>query len=411
MSSWVDQVRERADLVEVAARYADLKRSGKEYKACCPIHEEKTPSFYVVPAKGFYNCFGCGESGDVFDLVMTMEQVDFIEAARQLAEQFGVEVTERKPRKLSRDEKARLSQQKALTRDLPEGVWSDLGIGKAASTFEVGRVSADGTELLSLPIRGSDAIPLGWARYRIERSDGTARPIRDGFGKGGQAVAEGFLFEPTDLRTQLVKGDLVIVDDPLAVVRLRALGYGAAVAPARPVADLSEEEPLITDSQAQHLASFGIRTATFFVPVGGEPADRAHRRRILHASEPHLVRYGIEPLLALPGEARYRDSWSWARALEDAGTLASILADRQRRVDLFQLRVAAVARALAAGHLNRPDAIDKLRPTLAPAATCGDRALYQAYMAWAERAVGAPGSGTFAQEVELPSARDSAGAF
>ncbi len=62
----VEEVRAAADIVAIVGEVISLKRSGKDYKACCPFHDEKTPSFYVVPAKGFYNCFGCGESGDVF---------------------------------------------------------------------------------------------------------------------------------------------------------------------------------------------------------------------------------------------------------------------------------------------------------------------------------------------------------
>jgi DNA primase len=62
----VEEVRERADIVEVIGEYLPLKRAGKEFKALCPFHTERTPSFCVVPAKGFYKCFGCGEAGDVF---------------------------------------------------------------------------------------------------------------------------------------------------------------------------------------------------------------------------------------------------------------------------------------------------------------------------------------------------------
>ena len=61
----VDEVRARVDLVEVIGESVPLKRSGKDWKGRCPFHEDKTPSFYVVPDKGFYKCFGCGESGSV----------------------------------------------------------------------------------------------------------------------------------------------------------------------------------------------------------------------------------------------------------------------------------------------------------------------------------------------------------
>ena len=64
--SIVDEVRARADVVDIIGEQIPLKRAGREFRALCPFHQEKTPSFYVVPAKGFYKCFGCGEAGDVF---------------------------------------------------------------------------------------------------------------------------------------------------------------------------------------------------------------------------------------------------------------------------------------------------------------------------------------------------------
>ena len=90
----VEEVRARADIVEVVGEFVDLKKSGKEYKALCPFHDERTPSFYVVPGKGFYKCFGCGESGDVFGFVMKRTGLDFPEAVKHVAARSGVEIRE-----------------------------------------------------------------------------------------------------------------------------------------------------------------------------------------------------------------------------------------------------------------------------------------------------------------------------
>ena len=76
----VEEVRSRADIVRVIGDIVPLKKSGKDYKACCPFHDEKTPSFYVVPAKGFYTCFGCGESGDVFAFLIKRLGLSFVDA-------------------------------------------------------------------------------------------------------------------------------------------------------------------------------------------------------------------------------------------------------------------------------------------------------------------------------------------
>jgi DNA primase catalytic core len=88
----VEEVRTRADIVEVIGEHVQLKRSGKDYKANCPFHSERTPSFYVVPGKGFYTCFGCGEKGDVFTFLMKKTGLNFQEAVRQLADRVGVEI-------------------------------------------------------------------------------------------------------------------------------------------------------------------------------------------------------------------------------------------------------------------------------------------------------------------------------
>jgi DNA primase len=90
--SVIDEVRARADIVEVVGEQVPLKRAGKDFSALCPFHHEKTPSFYVVPAKGFYKCFGCGEAGDVFTFLMKRGGLSFQEAVRELAGRVGVEV-------------------------------------------------------------------------------------------------------------------------------------------------------------------------------------------------------------------------------------------------------------------------------------------------------------------------------
>jgi len=88
----IEEVRSRADIVEIIGELLPLKRAGKDFRALCPFHHEKTPSFYVVPAKGFYKCFGCGESGDVFTFLMKRTGVDFLDAVRQVAAKVGVEL-------------------------------------------------------------------------------------------------------------------------------------------------------------------------------------------------------------------------------------------------------------------------------------------------------------------------------
>ena len=82
----INEVRERNNIVEVISEYVPLKKAGKSFKALCPFHHEKTPSFTVDPNKQLYHCFGCGEGGSVFTFVMTMDKLDFPETVKTLAD-------------------------------------------------------------------------------------------------------------------------------------------------------------------------------------------------------------------------------------------------------------------------------------------------------------------------------------
>lgn len=88
----IERVREYNDIVEVIESYIQLKKSGSNYKALCPFHSEKTPSFIVSPAKQIYHCFGCGVGGDVINFVMRYEKISFVEAVVLLAERANIKL-------------------------------------------------------------------------------------------------------------------------------------------------------------------------------------------------------------------------------------------------------------------------------------------------------------------------------
>ncbi len=90
----LDQILDRCDIVEVISGYIPLKRAGRSYKALCPFHHEKSPSFIVNPDKGIFHCFGCGAGGNAFSFVMKYERVEFPEAAGMLAKKAGVALPE-----------------------------------------------------------------------------------------------------------------------------------------------------------------------------------------------------------------------------------------------------------------------------------------------------------------------------
>lgn len=389
MSSWIDQVKERVDLVQVVGKYTTLKKAGREFKGLCPFHNEKTPSFYVVPAKGFYKCFGCGESGDAFTIVMKLEAVEFAEAAKRLAAEVGVEVQER-PRRRTNEERSRLSRQAEIAASAPDGVWGALGLSLVAEPFGLGREVNEDGETLILPVYAGDDVPAGWLRYRVRRpSDGAAAaPEPLGLDRASTEQAAAVLFAPKDIRSQLIRHeDAIVTEDPLSVVRLAALGYGAAFAPVRPIGE-AEDAPALDREQVAQLAKLGLRTATFLVAPGTDRERRGRVLRALHAAEPLLVEHGIEPRILTPGDAQPVTTWEWIESLGGVEQVRALLADHRRTVDLFQLRVEGVQRMLARRSLTREAAVEKLRPTLLAALVAHDRTLYHAYLAWAGRALG-----------------------
>ena len=90
--AFIDQVLDRTDIVDVIDRRVKLKKAGKNYSACCPFHQEKTPSFSVNPEKQFYYCFGCGAGGNALGFIMDYERMEFREAIESLAQAAGMEL-------------------------------------------------------------------------------------------------------------------------------------------------------------------------------------------------------------------------------------------------------------------------------------------------------------------------------
>lgn len=91
----IDRIYAAADIVEIISDYVALKKKGVNYQACCPFHNEKTPSFVVSPSKGVYKCFGCGKGGNAVTFVMEHEGVSYPEALKIVAKRYGIEIEER----------------------------------------------------------------------------------------------------------------------------------------------------------------------------------------------------------------------------------------------------------------------------------------------------------------------------
>lgn len=91
----IDRIFSAADIAEVVGEFVQLKKKGANYTACCPFHNEKTPSFIVSPAKGLYKCFGCGKGGNAVSFVMEHEKLTYPEALKWIAKKYGIEVKEK----------------------------------------------------------------------------------------------------------------------------------------------------------------------------------------------------------------------------------------------------------------------------------------------------------------------------
>ncbi|MDO4290588.1 MAG: DNA primase [Eggerthellaceae bacterium] len=111
----IQRVRDANDIVAVIGERVPVKQKGRDFWCCCPLHNEKTPSFKIDPALQLWHCFGCGEGGDVFGFVMKTEDLTFPEAVRRLAERGHVEITQTGGRGASSSKKARLREICAAT--------------------------------------------------------------------------------------------------------------------------------------------------------------------------------------------------------------------------------------------------------------------------------------------------------
>jgi DNA primase len=208
--SVIDEVKDQLDIVEVISSYVPLQKAGRNYKALCPFHSEKTPSFIVFPDSQHWHCFGaCGEGGDIFTFVMKREGWDFRTALEELARRAGVELRPRTPAQVEAEEEAdRLrglldaacQYYNHLLRHAPEA-------GKARDYVAKRGLSAETVDLFllgySLPgwdrtrayltERGYTIAELVKAGLLVEREDGTSTydrfrdrlmiPIRDAQGR------------------------------------------------------------------------------------------------------------------------------------------------------------------------------------------------------------------------------------
>ncbi len=212
---FINDLVDRTDIAEVIGRRVPLKKAGREFKACCPFHDEKTPSFTVSPDKGFYHCFGCGAHGTAVGFLMDFDHMSFVEAIESLAQSMGVDV----PRNESDRPARRYDELFALTARV-EKYWQRLlrehepavaylkkrGIdGATAQRFGIGYAPDGWSTLLNEFGASDEAIDRLLAAGLIVRKDNGRHydrfrgrlmfPIRDARGRsigfGGRIIGDG----------------------------------------------------------------------------------------------------------------------------------------------------------------------------------------------------------------------------
>ena len=158
----IDQILDRVDIVEIISEYIPLKRAGRNYKAPCPFHEEKTPSFVVSPDKQIYHCFGCGAGGNALGFVMQYEHMEFRETIEKFAQRAGIDL----PRDKKYDaKKASLTENLYKLNQLAERYYHQtLKSNKGKEAYEYLRSRGVSTEIIDKFALGY--APNAWEQFR-----------------------------------------------------------------------------------------------------------------------------------------------------------------------------------------------------------------------------------------------------
>lgn len=356
---FIDDVLSRTDLVELIDGYVHLKRTGKNYAACCPFHQEKTPSFTVSPDKQFYYCFGCGASGNAIGFLMDYTRLGFVEAIELLARNLGMEIPREEGVTQQRDDFQplyRILEQAAAwfeqqlrnpkVKDRPVGYLKKRGLeGKTAKHFRLGYAPQGWDNLLTA--LGTDANQIKHlirTGLLIEKEQGGAYdrfrdrvmfPIRDNRGRviafGGRVLGDDKpkylnspetpvfhkgrelygLWEARQANSKLAR--VVIVEGYMDVIALAQFGITYAVA------------TLGTATSQEHIEKLFRHTEELVFCFDGDDAGRRAAWRALEntlpcAKDGRQVKFLLLPEGEDPDTLVRRDGTTYFEGLLDEAT-------------------------------------------------------------------------------------------
>ena len=229
----LESIRSRVDIVELVKDYVpQLSRAGRSFKARCPFHQERTPSFIVTPERGTFHCFGCGAGGDVFAFLMKMESLSFTEAAEKLAERAGVKIV-RKEEALGPVEQERLKIKELLELAAAfyhQNLLKSAGAAGARKYLAERKVSDESVALFRLG-------------YAAKDGDVAARALRKGF--TSELVVKAGLARQTERGLRDYFFDRVLY--PIQDAKGTVVGFGArALGEAMPKYLNSPESPVFS---------------------------------------------------------------------------------------------------------------------------------------------------------------------
>lgn len=347
---FIDDLIARADIIEVIGKRVQLKKAGREFKANCPFHDEKTPSFTVSPAKGFYHCFGCGAHGTALGFLMEYDHMSFVEAVESLASSMGIEVPRDESQRpahrydelfelLAKVE--RYYQANLRNNDAAKDYLKARGIDSAtAKRFSIGYASAGWSTVLDKFGKSHEIIERLLAVGLVIRKDNASHydrfrdrimfPIRDARGRcigfGGRVIGDQepkYLNSPETVlfhkgrelyglyeARQAIRNIemLVVVEGYMDVVGLARHGIEFAVA------------TLGTATSDDHLTRLFRLTEEVIFCFDGDSAGRAAAWRALEATLPQ-IREGRQIRFVFLPEGQDPDSFirdNGAKAFEGA---------------------------------------------------------------------------------------------